>query len=164
MINSIQDLAFLAGIVIGTCLLIAVSWVWIRKQVLGMNGIALAVIGFALVGLTVWTGIRFEASSEGFVAEFEQRLNALDSMVQDIDKNVQQVATTSLDISKDVEGLQLDVAANGRQFQMLAAELQRTSTVSTPALNEIREGIVIPQPNPDAAELRNRNLEAIVGK
>jgi len=57
MIGSIQDVAFLAGIILGACLLVAVSWVWMRKQVLGASGISLAVIGFALVGLTVWTAV-----------------------------------------------------------------------------------------------------------
>lgn len=165
MIDSIQDVAFVAGIVLGACLLVAVSWVWIRKQVLGANGVSLAVIGFALMGLTVWTSIRIEASPDGgFVAEFEQRLNELNSMIEDVDSNVQRVADASLDVSTEVGELREAVANNGTQFEMLTRELGRSNTVAAPTLNDIRGGLTIPQRDPSASELRNRELESIINR
>jgi hypothetical protein len=165
MITSIQDVAFVAGIILGACLLAAVSWVWMRKQVLGASGISLAVIGFALVGLTVWTSIRIEASPDGgFIAQFEQRLNELNEMIEGVDSNVQMVASTSLEVSAEVEGLREVVAANGTQFEALTRELQRANTVAAPALDDIRGRVVIPQQDTNAVELRNRQLEAIIGR
>lgn len=164
MISNIQDVAFAAGILLGAILLFAVSWVWFSKQVLGANGIALALIGFALMGLTVWTSIRVEATPDGFVAEFEQRLNELNNMIEEVDSNVERVASSSLEVSEDVENLRGIVATNGRQFQMLTMELEQSRAIPEAALGNIREGVTIPRAETEALDVRRRQLEAIIGR
>ena len=117
------------------------------------------------MGLTVWTSIRIEASPDGgFVAQFERRLNALSNMIEEVDSNVQRVADTSLEVSTEVGELREAVANNGTQFEMLTRELQRSNAVSSPAADSIRGGLVIPKSDPNAVNLRNRELERIVNR
>jgi Skp family chaperone for outer membrane proteins len=164
MINSMQDVAFAVGMAIGACLLLAVSWVWIRKQVLGTGGGSLAVIGFALMGLAVFSSFRIEMGSDGIVAEFQRQIDELNNMIEEVDTNVQSVADASLSVSAEVSELRDAVIVNGTQFQNLARELQQRSTLPPAALDSISRSLVIPEQNPEAIQLRMRALESISKK
>jgi hypothetical protein len=168
MINGIEELAFLAGIILGSIQLLAVSWVWVQKQVLGMGGITMSFVGVALVGLALWSSIRIEASPDGFIAEFQQELEQLNRSVQEVgdqvdevDADLRNVVSTNIAFNRDLEELNTTLATNSRLFVSLTDELERSSTVNNAPLTRLRESVVVP--NVQEMEIRSRRetLEAL---
>jgi hypothetical protein len=53
MAANVQDVAAIVGMVLGTCLILTVCFVWIRKQVCGISGLFMSIAGVVLVGLTL---------------------------------------------------------------------------------------------------------------
>lgn len=182
MINGIEELAFLAGIIMGSVLLLAVSWVWIKKQVLGGGGIIMSLVGLALVGLVVWSSIRIEASPEGLSAEFERQLRQVEQMVNEMDEQVarvdsnlqrvdeqvtrvdsglQDVVAANISFSESIESLAASVETNNRQFVALTADLERNQAINSTQLQNLNENIVVPQIETETLLRQRQNLEAI---
>ncbi len=161
MINGIEDLAFLAGIVMGSILLLAVSWVWIRKQVLGAGGVTMSFVGVTLVGLTVWSSVRIQASPDGLLAEFDRRLESLTETVEEVDSNLQEVVETNISFSRDIESLASSVNTNGQQFVTLTRELQTAGALNAAPLNDLRQNIQTPAIRTDDLRIRREALQTI---
>lgn len=163
MINGIDidDLAFLAGIVMGSILLLSVSWVWIQKQVLGASGVTMSLVGVTLVGLTVWSSVRIEASPDGLLAEFNSRLEDLAETVEEVDSDLQEVVDTNISFSRDIESLAGTVNTNSQQFVTLTNELQTARTINTEPLNAIRQNIQTPSMLTDDLRIRREALQSI---
>lgn len=153
--NGIEDLAFLAGIIMGSIILLAVSWVWISKQVLGASGVTLSVVGVTLVGLTVWSSVRIEASPDRLLAEFQRELDEVnesidevDNQLQDVSADVEQVGNSLNEVvaanilfSENIESLATSVESSRRQILTLTDALDTARTVPAAQLNEIRQQI-----------------------
>ncbi len=168
MINGIEDLAFLVGIVIGSIQLLAVSWVWIQKQVLGMGGITMSFVGVALVGLALWSSIRIEASPDGFIAEFEQELRQLNNSVQqveeqvgEVDADLRNVISTNIAFSRDLEQLNTSLSNNSQLFVALTNELENNGAATAVPLQRIRERVVVPETQEAEMRARRETLQSL---
>ena len=132
-----ENLAFLAGIIVGSLLLIAVGWVWLTKQVCGVGGLGLGVIGVGLVGLTIWRTITLEISEEGITARFE----TLEKKIDGVQQEVKATTDVSLAAASELNTLISQVNANQEQFVALTRELASGPAIPGPRLDEIRETI-----------------------
>lgn len=57
------EVILLAGVVVGTILLLSVAWVWVRRQVFGTGGTVLTAAGVLLIGLFVFESFVFKAGN-----------------------------------------------------------------------------------------------------
>lgn len=80
--EGIQAAAFIAGIVIGCVGVGGARFVWIRHRVFGMGGSVLSVVGVAMLGLSIWSGIRIEIDREGLRAEVTRLQEQVDAVVE----------------------------------------------------------------------------------
>src|SRR5690606_19919410 len=150
----VQTVAFYAGIVMGSILLLAVALVWVRKQAFGMGGSVMCLSGIALVGLTVFRTIQFEIDAGRLIAKFGQQIDELNAKVEAAGESVNAVATANADLSRGVATLTSAVTTTSQQFQELADELVRTRTLPEERGLRLRVSVVVPQINPNVLEER----------
>lgn len=83
--------AVILGMVLGTLMIGAVMWTWLRTKAFGVGGAMLTIFGVLLIGLSLWTTVRIKVSADGLEATFDQRLARVESTVQHVDQRVTDV-------------------------------------------------------------------------
>ena len=130
-----------AGTALGTALLLSVAWVWMRKQIFGLNGVGVSAFGVVLVGLTLWQSVQISYSAEGV----ELQLTRLEKQVEETQEKLEattdelgRVRATNAVMSASL--LQLTEANEFQdiRYQRLAESLQSSGTVVSPAIPERR--------------------------
>jgi hypothetical protein len=140
----ITNMAFIAGLILGSLAILSVCWVWLRKQVLGVGGGVLSFIGVLLVGLSLWSSASVEVSPDGFRAEFErleQQVIQVSERSQQISNDILAVAETNKAISQEVKVVAQNIDINKAQFLKLTDVLQRRQTLSADQVNAIDEPV-----------------------
>lgn len=140
----ITNMAFIAGLILGSLAIISVCWVWVSKQVLGSGGGVLSFFGVLLVGLSLWSSASVEVSPEGFRAEFERLQQEVDEMAvrsQQISNDVQAVAEANKTISHEVRTVAENIDINRTQFLKLTDALKQKQTLNVDQVKSIDEPI-----------------------
>jgi len=115
----IQNWAFAIGLVLGSVAVLSVCFVWVRRQLFGMGGGALSLVGVILVGLSVWGKVKIEASEGGVKAEFEK-----------VKAQVQQVAEANTIVAEELEKAARNIDANRQQATQLTGVLRERQSIS----------------------------------
>lgn len=163
--GTVETMAFGAGIVVGSLLLVAVAVVWMRKQAFGIARSVMCLSGVILVGLTVWRTVQFEITENGFKGTFdrlEQQVTQLNEKVVKADAAVQTIATTNAALLRGVATLNRSVTSTSEHFRALTDELAQRRTVPPDRAAVFRDSVVVPQLNPNVFEERARQLERAV--
>lgn len=150
----IENTAFSAGIVIGALLLLAVAWVWIKKQIFGVGGSVMCFSGIALIGLTVWKTIQVDVSGGEITAKFEERVKQLDTGLANVNDRVNKVIDNNAAVSRDLASVATSVRANSQQFVALTNRLAQQRTVPANTLDSIRKAIIVPKIDPNTIDKR----------
>lgn len=167
MINGMEDVAFLAGIIIGSVLLLSVSWVWVKKQVIGSGGTIMCIVGFGLVGLALWSSITIQRTPDGgLLARFERELQQLSSMVDQVDMRVAEVdgdlrdvVSANIAFSENLSALSRSVESSNRQFLSLTDQLQASNALNREQSQLVREGLLAPGIQLNELQQRREVLE-----
>jgi len=162
--DTMQLVAFGAGIVFGSVLLLAVAIVWIRKQVFGLGGSVMSLFGVTLVGLTVWKTVQFEVTADGIsgqLEQFERQVQQLGTRVVEVDTSLKAIATTNATMSRDMSKLNTAVTSTSQQFRALTDELAQRRTLPADRASVLRDSVVVPQFDENVFEERARELERL---
>jgi hypothetical protein len=125
-IMEITNLAFIAGVILGSLAIVSVCWVWLSKQMLGIGGGVLSFVGVLLVGLSLWSKASVQFGQDGFRAEFERLQN-----------DVKAVAESNKALSRKVKVVAEVTDINKTQFLQLTSVLNRKQTLSLDQLKMI---------------------------
>lgn len=142
----IKEMAFIAGLILGSLVIMSVCWVWVRNQVLGIGGGILSFFGVLLVGLSVWSSASVEVSADGFSARLDKLQNEVQVVVrnnQEISEDIKLVADTNQLISRQVKVAANSIEINKAQFLQLTSALNNKQvfnqtqmrTLSSPIIN-----------------------------
>ena len=140
--NSLEDLAILAGIVMGSLILLAVIAVYWRDQKFGYAGTVMSIMGITLIGLTVWRTVTIEITEDGIVAVFQSQIDELNAMVASVDSDVQSAIELNLAVADSINTLATRVQTTDAQFVVLTQELERQNTVPRDRLGAIRQPVL----------------------
>ena len=117
-----------AGIALGALLIVSVAWVWLQKQIFGMNGAGIGLIGVVLVGLTLWSSVSVSYSDEGFAFELtrlQERIDQAETELQQATEQLTAVRSTNADLSERLSELSAVTVSQNTRFAVLANQLQR---------------------------------------
>lgn len=89
--ENIPVAAVILGMILGTLMIGAVMWTWLRTKVFGVGGAMFTIFGVLLIGLSLWTTVRIKVSADGLEATFDQRLARVETAVQHVDQRVTDV-------------------------------------------------------------------------
>jgi hypothetical protein len=114
-----QSWAYAVGMVMGSVAVVSASYVWVKHQRFGVGGAFLSFVGVVLVGLSVWSRARVEISEGGLLAEFER-----------LQQQLEEVTRTNDRVQRNLDSLQIRLAANERQFLAMARVLRDKSLIT----------------------------------
>ncbi|HED39988.1 MAG TPA: hypothetical protein ENJ13_06115 [Chromatiales bacterium] len=77
----LNNIALLAGIIIGALMIMSVIYTFSRHRCFGIGGFVITAFGVTLIGLTVWSKVSVSVSSEG---NFEAKFEALEKTVNSL--------------------------------------------------------------------------------
>ncbi len=140
----ITNLAFIAGVILGSLAIVSVCWVWLSKQMLGLGGGVLSFVGVVLVGLSLWSKASVEVSPDGFRAEFERLENEVKKVSvrsEQISNDVIAVAESNKALSNEVKVVAENIDINKAQFLHLTSVLKSKQTLSVDQVKMIDEPI-----------------------
>ena len=121
--DSIVNAAFVLGLILGTVLLLAAVYNFVRHQTFGVGGSLLIVSGLMLIGLSVWTSVEFSVDLGGKVtARYNQDLGA---KAAEVSGSIEQLRMQIVGISQDVAALQRANPGAAVSQQELAARVDR---------------------------------------
>lgn len=124
-----QDWVFAVGMILGIVALLGVLYVWIKRQVFGTGGSILSIVGFLLVGLSLWSNVK--VAGPGMSLEF----NRLENRVADIEENTDVI---SEEVVKTAEKLE----TTSQQFISLTQQLETMPGIRGAAFEGVREPVV----------------------
>ena len=100
---SIVSVAFAFGLLLGSVLLLASVYSFVKHRQFGLSGTVLVVFGSMLLGLSVWTSFEFSVDSEGKVtARYDQDLGA---KAADLNGKVEQLRFKVDELAQDISDL-----------------------------------------------------------
>ena len=114
-----QSWAYAVGMVMGSVAVVSASYVWVKHQRFGVGGAFLSFVGVVLVGLSVWSRARVEISEGGLLAEFER-----------MQQQLEEVTRTNDRVERNLDSLQIRLAASERQFLAMARVLRDKSLIT----------------------------------
>jgi hypothetical protein len=114
-----QSWAYAVGMVMGSVAVVSASYVWVKHQRFGVGGAFLSFVGVVLVGLSVWSRARVEISEGGLLAEFER-----------LQQQLEEVTRTNDRVQRNLDSLQIRLAANERQFLAMTRVLRDKSLIT----------------------------------
>jgi hypothetical protein len=123
--------AYIAGIVIGSAACISVCFVYVRKQIVGLGGGFLLTLGFALIGLSLWTTVSIAWTEKGWEVTFKT-----------IKERIDAVAEASLTVSQEADTLAETVENNKQQLMELTHALAAPGRPSAEQLGVIGQRIL----------------------
>lgn len=130
----VRSIAFFAGIVIGSAAILAVAFVWIRKQTFGIGGSVLCSVGVVLLGLSVWTTMKIEISQQGISWEFERRLATVLEANEALTEEVQVLARNNEAARQQLTAL-TDTLQEARVLDVQRADQIRQPAQAAPSVN-----------------------------
>lgn len=141
----ITNMAFIAGLILGSLAIVSVCWVWVRNQVLGAGGGILSFFGVILVGLSIWSSASVEVSPEGFRAEFERLEEEVKEVAvrsQQISNDVEAVAEANRVISREVKSVAENIDINRVQFLKLTDALKQRQALNADQVSTINQPVI----------------------
>jgi len=134
-----DDVSYLAGILLGSLIVILVGLVYYRTQKTSPATLGLALIAVALIGLPVWAKVSLQLGQ--FKADFERRLDSVEQVTTTLAEEVPKIATvTELNrqfAEQAVHAIQTEQAPSPAELQMFKERLQRMPTIRVDSLNAI---------------------------
>lgn len=130
----VRSIAFFAGIIIGSIAILAVAFVWIRKQTFGVGGSVLCSVGVVLLGLSVWTTMKIEISQQGISWEFQRQLATVLEANQALTEEVQVLARNNEAAREQLSAL-TNTLQETRVLDVQRAEQLRQPMQATPNVN-----------------------------
>lgn len=129
------DVVIIIGLIMGSVTLLTACYVWLRKQVFGLGGGILSLVGVILIGLSLWSNVSIEVSEGTIKAEFDR-----------LERQMNDMAHANEAVTEEVGAMWRVVDTNKDQFIQLTQELQTRRTISQERLDEIREPVLtVPQ-------------------
>lgn len=126
----VQQLAFIAGIILGSIAVLTACFVWLRHRTFGVGGGGLSLVGLALVGLSIFSTISISVSEAGVEAKF-----------QAMQERVNAVAEASAAVTEEVQKIAQSTEANRTQFLALTQSLEARNAVDPRAAADIRRQV-----------------------
>jgi hypothetical protein len=136
---NVQTAAFIVGMVFGGVAVSCASYVWVRHRVFGLGGSVLSIVGIALLGLSIWRGIKIDITQTGVTADF-QRLERRVETISDANRvaleEIGKAARTA-ETGRD-QLIALTKAVEPRSAQGTTLETIRKTLMSAPTVDERR--------------------------
>ncbi|HEY3302914.1 MAG TPA: hypothetical protein VGL70_05185 [Candidatus Binatia bacterium] len=145
----IQTATFIVGLILGTLAVGSACYVWVLHRAFGVGGGSLSVVGFALVGLSIWSSVKIQVSEGGLQAEF-QRLS----------RQVQAVAQANETVTQEVKKIGETTEIGKRQFVELTRVLEAQQVAKPNQLENIRRPILT-APTVDVKRLDKATRDAM---
>ena len=123
------NIAIGAGLLAGAAVVAVVLLVAARTNAFTAQGTMTLALGALLIGMSVWGRVRI--GPDGF--EFEQ-----------LEEDVQAIATAASAVTEQVEGLALDVSATRDQVATVTRVLRRSENVGGAALGPVQDSLAAP--------------------
>ena len=86
-----QNPSFVVALILGSIMLTAAIWVYVRHQAFGFGGAVLTVFGAILLGMPVWRTIDVSIDQKGISAKFEQLRTEIIEVQQGAEAKISQV-------------------------------------------------------------------------
>ena len=148
----------IGGFVFGGMMLAAVAYVFVTTKEMGVGGIMLAVIGFALVGITMWTDAEFQ------VGDMSAKLSRAEKEVETVSSELRTVSTELESKNVAVRDLTQRLELSNTQLIELKADprlkldprlIERYQDISPAIDPQIIERARTPGPRLNSNQLRN---------
>jgi hypothetical protein len=95
---SLDSVVFIVGIVIGSILVLSVTFVYVTKNKFGTGGTVLALIGVVLIGLFVFTKIKITipgiAELEADVRDTQKAIQAIQAQKDAVESDLNEITST----------------------------------------------------------------------
>ncbi|AOS83900.1 hypothetical protein BIU88_06885 [Chlorobaculum limnaeum] len=106
---TIKDIAFFAGLFLGSTLLLSTTYVFVKRQAFGLGGVVLIIFGSFMVGLSIWTSFEFSFKKDGSItAKYTQEIKEdLGEKTADINGNIEFLKLKIAELSQDVAALKI---------------------------------------------------------
>jgi hypothetical protein len=121
---------YVIGLIIGSVAVLAVIFVYVKDRTFGTGGTALSLVGVILLGLSIWSDIQISVNKEGVDARFET-----------IERNIEMIANTSADLTKEVDKVANNVQKSNTQFLELTNTLNSRKVISPDQRNQLQSPI-----------------------
>ena len=157
----IKNMAFIAGLILGSLAIVSVCWVWVRSQVLGPGGGVLSFFGVLLVGLSIWSSASVELTPEGFRAQFErlqEEVTQVAEKSEQISEEVEAVAKVNNAITREIQVVAENLAVNKTQFLELTNVLKQKQVLNVDQINRLSAPVKM-APVVDTRKLESATLK-----
>ena len=112
------------GIIFGGVLVCAVAWVYIKHQKLAAGGAFLALVGFGLIGISVWTHASFEFGTlKANFARVEAEKQELASKNVELNDQNSELSTRNSKLDSVNTQLQTDLKISQQAFEKSVREI-----------------------------------------
>lgn len=119
----ITIVTLILGLILGTVLLSAAVYVYIKHQVFALGGSVLTVFGTILLGLSIWQSVELTIRPEGGItAKFKQDLGAA---AADINNRISQLELKLTELSEDVTSFRKKFPEAGLPQDVVAKRLNK---------------------------------------
>ncbi len=151
---SFDMVVFIVGLVLGCFMIIVVTVVYAKKQKFGTGGTVLTLVGFALIGLFVFSRIRIVITG---IAEIEAELTKAQQAIQDVQKQKDASESALKELSSALENM----PANGmpaHQLQAVQSRLQQRVNLILLSNQQIGRSLEIARNNTNSASEKFRRF------
>lgn len=103
--STLSGYALDASIVLGALIILATLWVYVRHKTLGGPGLALALLGFLLVGGSIYKNVSVSVGKDGFEAkleQFEKTLKEVESQTEAVSGSVAELRKGNAELREEV--------------------------------------------------------------
>jgi hypothetical protein len=105
MIPSVQLTASYIGVLLGSVLLIATVYSYLKKNNFGLGGTVLSLLGLTLIGLSLWSSVEFSVDAKGKVAVSYTQTQSETSKAAELNGQLQKLKFQVDMLSQDISDL-----------------------------------------------------------
>lgn len=119
-------------------MLTSVAYVFVSTKEMGMGGLMLAVIGFALVGITMWTDAEFQIGDmKAKLSRAEQKVDEVSSELQTASTELEEQHLAVLDLTQrlEVTSSELITLKKDPRLKLNPGLIERFQAIDPAALN-----------------------------
>ena len=126
----IESTVFVSGLVLGSLIVLAVIFSYLKGRKIGLTDLLLALIGVVLVSLSLWQTMRLSSDGKGVNFEFSKLEKKIENNTGTISDTTKNLNSQVVDLNRKIEQLTSDINALKQKnpgIQVSQEELNRRS-------------------------------------
>ena len=126
----LESIVFVSGLVLGSLIVLAVIFSYLKGRKIGLTDLLLALIGVVLVSLSLWQTMRLSSDGKGVNFEFSKLEKKIENNTGTISDTTKNLNSQVVDLNRKIEQLTSDINALKQKnpgIQVSQEELNRRS-------------------------------------